>query len=214
MAKSTILVAGATGDLGGRITRALAEHGATVHALLRHDASATDRDRVRALGAEVVLADVSDVSSVAAVCGGVDCVVSALNTVPKVILEQQSVLLDAAVAGFPRFICSDYSADFTNTRPVLRVAGDSLSVRDPARTLTHTVGQGYRPLRAGSLIGLVSMLAPERDAVFPAWQGMQHTRDTFAGRVRVGPLDNDRFAEVTFTSVHGRFSGSLPTPAK
>jgi uncharacterized protein YbjT (DUF2867 family) len=295
MATSTVLVAGATGDLGGRITRALAVKGAEVRALMRHDAAASERDRVRALGAEVVLGDVSDVSSVAVACAGVDCVVSALNGLREVILERQSVLLDAAVeAQVPRFISSDYSADFTRTAPganrnldlrrefmaradrapiqvtsilngafmelldaempiiqprlrrvlfwgdadqpldftakddvadytaavaldptaprILRVAGDTLSVRDLARTLTRTTGHTHRPLRAGSirslslLIGVVKTVAPAPGTVFPAWQGMQYTRDMFAGGVRLTPLDNDRYPGMSFTSVDDRFS--------
>ena len=44
--------------------------------------------------------------------------VSALNGLRDVIVDRQSVLLDAAVAaGVPRFIPSDYSADFTTTPP-------------------------------------------------------------------------------------------------
>ncbi|MCY7395615.1 MAG: NmrA family NAD(P)-binding protein [Nocardioides sp.] len=299
MVGSTVLVAGATGDLGGRITRALAERGALVRALVRHDASASAGQRVSELGADVVLADVSDVASVAAASRGVDCVVSALNGLRNVILDRHSVLLDAAVAmGTPRFISSDYSADFatpppggnrnldlrrefmgradrapisvttilngafmdllgaemiiqprlrrvlswgsadqplnsttkddvaaypaaaaldTTTPRILRVAGDTLSVRDLAQTLTRTTGHHYRPLRAGSirslgiLIGLVKVLAPEPGAVFPAWQGMQYTRDMFSGRVRLAPLDNDRFPDVTFMSVLDTFAGvSLP----
>jgi nucleoside-diphosphate-sugar epimerase len=49
---------------------------------------------------------------------GATCVVSALNGLHEVIVDRQSVLLDAAVrAGVPRFIPSDYSEDFTKTRP-------------------------------------------------------------------------------------------------
>jgi hypothetical protein len=228
------------------------------------------------------------------VCADVSCVVSALNGLREVILDRQSVLLDAAVrAGVPRFIPSDYSADFTRTAPggnrnfdlrrefmgradrasirvtsvlngafmdllgaempiiqprvrrvlfwgdadqpldfttkddvaaytaeaalddatprVLRVAGDTLSVRDIARDLSETTGRTYRPLRAGSVrtltatIGVTRALAPDREAVFPAWQGMQYTRDMFEGRVRLEPLDNHRYPRLTWTSVRDRF---------
>lgn len=295
MSGSTIAVAGATGDLGARITRALIARGAVVRALVRHDASDEVHQRVRDLGAEVALADAASVASMADACRGADCVVSALNGLRDVIVERQSVLLDAAVAaGVPRFISSDYSADFTTTPPgqnrnldlrrefmgradrapievtsilngafmdmlgaempiiqprirrvlfwgdadqpldfttkddvaaytaaaaldgttprVLRLAGDTLSVRDLAQTLTRTTGDRYRPLRAGSirslglLIGAVKTVAPEPDAVFPAWQGMQYTRDMFSGRVQLASLDNERYPELTFTTVADKFS--------
>ena len=117
MAK-TILLAGASGDLGRRIATALLARGAHVRASTRHDAGEAERERLSALGVEVVRADVADVESVARACEGAACVVSALNGLRDVIVDRQGVLLDAAVkAGVPRFISSDYSADFTKTAP-------------------------------------------------------------------------------------------------
>ena len=244
-------------------------------------------------------------TATAAACEGAACVVSALNGLGDVILDRQSVLIDAAVlAGVPRFIPSDFSADFTRTpagrnrnfdlrrefmgradrapiavtsilngafmelldgdmplvqprirrvlfwgsadQPldftakddvaaytaaaaldpstprILRIAGDSLSVRDMARVLTETSGRHYRPLRAGTvgtmsaLIGLTKRLAPGDDTVFPAWQGMQYSRDMFEGRVGLEPLDNQRYADLSWTSVGDRFAANpalTPTAA-
>ncbi|PKH39618.1 NmrA-like family protein [Nocardioides alpinus] len=294
MSPTTIVVAGATGDLGGRIATALLARGASVRALLRPDADGAARDRLTAQGVDVVAADARDVGSVASACTGAACVVSALNGLGDVILDRQSVLIDAAVrAGVPRFIPSDFSADFTRTPAgrnrnfdlrrefmgradrapigvtsilngaflelldgdmpliqsrirrvlfwgdadqvldftakddvaaytaaaaldpgtprILRIAGDSLSVRDMSRILSDTTDGSFRPLRAGGLtsmsamIGVAKRLAPGDDAVFPAWQGMQYTRDMFDGRVRLEPLDNDRYPDVSWTSVRDRF---------
>lgn len=118
MSQPTIVLAGAAGDLGTRITKALVMRGATVRALVRPDASAHDNDRITALGATLAPADVTDATSVAAACEGAACVVSALNGLHDVIVERQGVLLEAAVkAGVLRFISSDYSLDFTKTKP-------------------------------------------------------------------------------------------------
>jgi hypothetical protein len=47
-------------------------------------------------------------------CRGASCVVSVLAGLREVIIDAQTVLLDAAIAaGVPRFIPSDYSLDFT-----------------------------------------------------------------------------------------------------
>ena len=46
MSGSTIVIAGASGDIGGRITKALLERSATVRALVRHS---TSRDKVERL---------------------------------------------------------------------------------------------------------------------------------------------------------------------
>jgi len=118
MTQPTILLAGAAGDLGTRIARALIARGANLRALVRKQASASENERVAALGAKLVSADAHDVDSVAVACEGAVCVVSALNGLRDVIVDRQSVLLDAAVrAGVPRFIPSDYAADFAKTTP-------------------------------------------------------------------------------------------------
>ncbi len=113
-----IVLAGAAGDLGGRILQALIARGAAVRALVRPDAPERDVARLVAAGATPVRADSRDIAAVAAACAGAACVVSALNGLREVIVDRQGVLLDAAVrAGVPRFIPSDYAADFTRTRP-------------------------------------------------------------------------------------------------
>ena len=118
MAQPSIVLAGAAGDLGTRIAKALVARGAAVRALVRNDVSAVDRNRLSALGLTVMPADIGDPESVAGACRGAACVLSALNGLRNVIMDRQGVLLDgAARAGVPRFISSDYSADFTRTRP-------------------------------------------------------------------------------------------------
>ncbi|QDK81317.1 NmrA family protein [Spirosoma sp. KCTC 42546] len=111
---TTIVVAGGTGDLGGRITNALLDKGADVRALVR---STTDPAKVEKLverGVQVVWVDLSDVAGLAQACVGASCVISALQGLRDVIVDAQSALLDAALAaGVPRFIPSDFSSDFT-----------------------------------------------------------------------------------------------------
>jgi len=53
MSDAAIVVAGATGDLGGRITRALREQGARVTALVRRGAAPAKTERLQALGATI-----------------------------------------------------------------------------------------------------------------------------------------------------------------
>ena len=110
----TILVAGATGNLGGRIVDALLEQGANVRAVVRAESSLGAGGRLREKGVEIKQANFSDVSEVAGACAGADCVVSALSGLREVIIDAQKGLLDGAVAaGVPRFIPSDFSLDFT-----------------------------------------------------------------------------------------------------
>ena len=114
MSDAAIVVAGATGDLGGRVTRALRERGAHVTALVRRGATPAKIGPLQALGATIANVDLSSQSEVAAACVGASCVVSALAGLRDVVVDAQTVLLEGAIkAGVPRFIPSDYSIDFT-----------------------------------------------------------------------------------------------------
>jgi len=115
---ATIVVAGATGNLGGRIARALVEQGASVRAIVRHTTAPDRLGRLEKLGVSVASVDLSSPSQVTAACSGASCVVSALQGLRDVIVDAQAILLDGAIkAGVPRFIPSDYSIDFTQLPP-------------------------------------------------------------------------------------------------
>ena len=116
--KPTIVLAGGTGDLGGRIINALLERGADVRALVR---PSTDNEKIEKLEQRrvtVIRVELSDVSGLTKACEGASCVVSALQGLRDVIVDAQSNLLDAALAaGVPHFIPSDFSSDFTRLTP-------------------------------------------------------------------------------------------------
>ena len=299
MSQPTIALAGAAGDLGTRIAKALLKRGAAVRVLAREDASDTYAQEVTKLGATLERADMHDVDALAAACAGAVCVVSALNGLRDVILERQGVLLDAAVkAGVPRFIPSDYSLDFTKTEPgdnrnldfrrefmaqvdrasiratsilngafmeilegqapiiqpgihrilhwgdadqpldfttkddvaaytaaaaldaeaprILRIAGDSPSARDLAGVMSEVSGERYRTLWVGNtpllglLIGVTKRLAPQPGEPFPPWQGMQYMRDSFSGRGKLAPLDNERYPDISWTSARDYLAANPP----
>jgi len=113
-----IVLAGATGDLGGRIATALARRQVTFRALVRPGTSATMRGDLEAAGATIIAVDYDNDDALKAACADASCVVSALNGLQPVIIGMQGKLLDAAVAvGVQRFMPSDYCLDFTKTRP-------------------------------------------------------------------------------------------------
>ncbi|MCX6258273.1 MAG: NmrA family NAD(P)-binding protein [Bacteroidia bacterium] len=289
MSTTTILVAGGTGDLGGRIIKALLSRGADVRAIVRHGTDDTKVQKLEQQGVNVIRVDLSDVNGLTQACKGVSCVVSALQGLHDVIVDIQSILLDAAIAaGVPRFIPSDFSSDFTklsvgenrnfdlrrefherldktsiaatsifngafanlltgqmplilfklnrvlywgnadqrldfttkddtaaftasaaldpSTPRFLRIAGDQLSARELSVIMSELSGKKFRLLRAGSLgmlhtlIKVGRMVAPGEKDIFPAWQGMQYMHNMFEGRVKLEPLDNDRYTDIKWTS--------------
>jgi len=285
MRASTIVVAGATGNLGGRIVKALYELGAGVRALVRRGTARDKLERLEELGVTVATVNWTSASEVATACSGGSCVVSALQGLRDVIVETQTVLLDAATrADVPRFIPSDYSIDFTklpggenrnldlrrefhkrldessisattifngafadmltgqmplilfklkrilywgnadqrldfttmddtaaftaraaldpSTPRFLRIAGDQLSARELAAVVREVTGKDFRLLRAGSLgmlgtlINVARTVAPGKQSLYPAWQGMQYMRNMFDGRAMLEPLDNNRYPGI------------------
>ena len=113
--KKIIVIAGATGDLGGRIVKALLEKKADVRALVRTITNIEKVEKLEQLGVKVFRIDMSDSKEIAKACEGAFCVVSALAGLRDVIIDTQKKLLNGAVmAGVPHFIPSDFSLDFTS----------------------------------------------------------------------------------------------------
>ncbi len=112
--KTTILVAGATGNLGSRIINALLKGGANVRAIVRPSSDKAKLKDLENKGVSLIQTEMNNVEELTQAFRGAGVVISALQGLRDVIVDTQSVLLDAAVAaGVPRFIPSDFSTDFT-----------------------------------------------------------------------------------------------------
>ncbi|GAB3642367.1 NmrA family NAD(P)-binding protein [Spirosoma arcticum] len=112
--KNPIVMVGATGNLGGRIVTALLTKGADVVAVVRPSSDPAKLDELRQKGVTVIQSEMTDAQELAPAFDGATVVVSAVQGLRDVIVDTQSVVLDAAVAaGVPRFIASDFSSDFT-----------------------------------------------------------------------------------------------------
>lgn len=115
--RKIIVVAGATGNLGGKIIKALLAKDVEVRAIVRLE---TDIKKVKDLeqkGVQVFQVDTSNKSEISKHCIGAHCIVSALAGLKEIVIDTQKIFLDAAVqANVQRFIPSDYSSDFTNLK--------------------------------------------------------------------------------------------------
>jgi nucleoside-diphosphate-sugar epimerase len=118
LSEKQIVVAGATGRLGGLIIEALRERGAPVRAVVRPTSEPETVARLKSTGAEIAVTSYGDAVGLRRACQGAACVVSALAGLRETIVDAQSALLDAAVAvSVPRFIPSDFAIDFYKMPP-------------------------------------------------------------------------------------------------
>ena len=114
MDSAITVLAGASGNLGGRIARAILERSANLKAIVRRSSDPDKVEELRKRGAAITEVDFNNVVELTEACKGGSCVISALSGLRDVIVETQALLLDAALAaGVARFIPSDYSIDFT-----------------------------------------------------------------------------------------------------
>ena len=96
------------------IGRRQIKRGADIRAIVRPETDSEKIEKLKNLGAEVVSVDMSNAEELEKACEGAACVVSALSGLHETIVDAQTQLLDAAIAaGVPRFIPSDFAADFT-----------------------------------------------------------------------------------------------------
>jgi uncharacterized protein YbjT (DUF2867 family) len=110
-----VVVAGATGDLGGRIVKSLLEKGTQVRAIVRVNTDPEKIQKLEKMGVAVFKVNMLDANAISKYYVGASCVVSALAGLRDVIIDTQKAVVDAAVlANIPRFIPSDFSIDFTN----------------------------------------------------------------------------------------------------
>lgn len=213
---TTVLVAGATGDLGSRIVRELLTHDTTVRVLTRPGSGTAQRQYGETPRVDIVEAAYTDPAALEAAASGVDVVVSAINGLRSVIIDAQRALLEAAVsAGVKRFIPSDYSDDYrriargSNRKDaprVVEIAGNLVTARDLAATMTGLTGTPFKLQWAGttgtlSVMGKIGRrFSKNPDEVFPAWQGMQYLVSMFSGQATLHHLNNDRYGPHTWAT--------------
>ena len=115
--KKIIVIAGATGNLGGKIVDSLLAKGAELRAIVRLESDLKKIKDLEEKGVKVFQVDTNNRSEISKHCIGAHCMVSALAGLKETIIDTQKIFLDAAVeAKVERFIPSDFSIDFTNLK--------------------------------------------------------------------------------------------------
>ena len=130
----TILLAGATGMLGGRIAaHLLSQPDARVRLLVR----SKNNEKLKPLldrGAELIEGDLADAASLDRATQGVDVIVSAVQGGPDVITDGQVALATAGKRnGVRRMVPSDFALDLFKATPGEHPAFDARRARRRTR---------------------------------------------------------------------------------
>jgi uncharacterized protein YbjT (DUF2867 family) len=161
-----ILVVGATGNLGGAVTRMLLAQGQPVRILVRPQ---SDYQPLAEAGAQVVLGDLKERGSLEAACQGADTVITTANsatrggedTVQTVDLEGDRNLIDKArAAGIHQFIfVSVLTADANSPVPFIQAKGKTEdALRESGIPHTILAPNGYMEVMVAGVVGMPAMM--------------------------------------------------------
>ncbi len=169
-----ILVVGATGSLGGRVTRGLLENGKSVRILARHNSPSEElakqgrANTAQSLidaGAEVVYGDLKERASLDAAVEGIDTIISTAtatqregdDSVESVDLQGTLNLIDAAQqAGVRHFIYTSVpDASVEHPIPLFQIKGQCQeAIADSGMTFTFAQPSVYMEIWIGMMVGI------------------------------------------------------------
>ncbi len=153
-----IILAGATGELGGLIASELLKQNAKVRAIVRPETSVQKREKLKSLGCEVYEVNFNEAKALMNACAGGSVVISALAGLRDTIVDTQTQLLNAAVsAKVPRFIPSDFALDFTK---LPQDWNRNLSYRNEFRELADVANIKVTSILNGGFMNMLTGTAP------------------------------------------------------
>jgi uncharacterized protein YbjT (DUF2867 family) len=161
-----ILVVGATGNLGGAVTRMLLAQGQPIRILAR---SQSNYQPLADAGAQVVLGDLKERGSLDAACEGVDTVITTANSAVRggednpqsVDLEGNRHLIDEALAaGVKQFIfVSVLTADPNSPVLFIQAKGKTEdALRASGIPYTILAPNGYMEVMVSGVVGMPAMM--------------------------------------------------------
>jgi uncharacterized protein YbjT (DUF2867 family) len=165
-----VVVAGAAGHLGSLISFALRKRNVAVKALVRPGTATSHTKTLCDAGVTIAEVDLSDFKALTKTLQGASTVVSALQGLRDVILGVQGTLLNAAVAAkVPRFIPSDFSLDFTKTKPG---ANRNLDLRREFHAKMEESGIRWTSILNGAFMELVT--SGQIPLINDSWHRIMH----------------------------------------
>ncbi len=193
-----ILVAGATGDLGGVVARALLSQGKKVRVLVR---PRSNYQPLAQLGAELIFGDLKDRLSLNPACKGVSTLITTANSAKRggednpisVDLEGNRKLIDAAVeAGVKHFIfVSILMADKNSPVPFVMAKGKTEEyLQSSSMPYTIIAPDGFMEVWIAMLVGIPAVSGRTVTIVGQGLRKHSWVSDADVAKFIIGSINN------------------------
>jgi nucleoside-diphosphate-sugar epimerase len=102
-----------------------------------------------------------------------------------------------------------------NPPRVVEIAGDRVTAREVAGTMSELTGTPFRLQWAGTTASLsatsrvMRRVSKDDGEPFPAWQGMQYFVSMFSGQAQLRHVNNDQYGARAWTSVRDVLAAHL-----
>lgn len=144
------------------------------------------------------------------------------NEIPMIIFKKKLVLYwgnaDQKMAFTTVADTAVYTANAAldaSTPRYLRIAGSYISPREIRAVMNELSAQKFRLIKTGGLgllsfiIKIAKTIAPAKDELYPAWQGMQYMRNMMDERATLNTTDNNRYPDMKWTTVKDLLSNEV-----
>jgi uncharacterized protein YbjT (DUF2867 family) len=136
------------------------------------------------------------------------------NEMPMILFDKKRILYwgDAdhdmsftTIADVGRFTA--HAALDDTTPRFLRIAGEQINPRGIKTVMSNLTGQEFRFFHPGGqgllgvIIKIARTIAPAKNELYPAWQGMQYMHNMIDTRSNMPTLDNNRYPSLRWTTV-------------
>ena len=144
------------------------------------------------------------------------------NEIPMIIFKKKLVLYWGNANHKMAFTTVADTAVYTanaaldaSTPRYLRIAGSYISPREIRAVMNELSAQKFRLIKTGGLgllnfiIKISKTIAPAKDELYPAWQGMQYMRNMMDERATLNTTDNNRYPDMKWTTVKDLLSNEV-----
>ena len=155
----SVIVFGATGDLGSRVVKHLNALGANVRCIVRTGSVSRAKELLDSTRYEILEADYESIHSLEKACHGGSVVLSTVSGLEPVVIDFQTRLIQASVnSGIKRFIPADFAVDY---RQIAKGENRNLNLLEQFRKIAdNTKDIQVTSILNGAFMDMLTGVAP------------------------------------------------------